>query len=115
MPADKTNYFSHIKFGSRGEGIIYKLNGKEYELNSTWIDGIRIQFDDLTKTDLNENQKTKMFAEIVQFVNQKDNEKPIICYNSDYQDAELWNRLSTEFSSEIKNVDFKSALYKAVG
>ena len=118
MSTGKTKDFSHIKFGFRGEGILYKLNGKEYELNSTWIDGIRIHFDDLTKTDLNENQKTKMFAEIVQFVKQKDNEKPIICYNSDYQDAELWKRLSTEFNSEIRNVEISTvendnvALYK---
>ncbi len=118
MSADKTKDFSHIKFGFRGEGIIYKINGKEYGLNSTWINGIRIQFDDLTKTDLNENQKIKMFVEIVQFVNQKNNEKPIICYNSDYKDADLWKRLSVEFSSRIKNVEISDiekdniALYK---
>ncbi|WP_407557912.1 hypothetical protein [Winogradskyella sp. 4-2091] len=118
MSSDKTKDFSHIKFGFRGEGIIYKLNGKEYELNSTWINGIRIQFDDLTNTGLNEKQKTKMFAEIIQFVNQKDNEKPIICYNSDYKDAELWKRLSTEFRSEIKDIEISDvekdniALYK---
>ena len=118
MLTDKTNNFSHIRFGSRGEGIFYKLNGKEYELWSTWIDGIRIHFDDLTKTDLNENQKIKMFSEIIQFVNLKDNEKPIICFNLDYKDAELWKRLSTEFSSEIKDVEVSNvekeniALYK---
>lgn len=108
MSTDKTNNFSHIRFGFRGEGIFYKLNGKEYELWSTWVDGTRIHIDDLTKTDLNENQKTKMFAEIIQFVNQKDNEKPIICYNSDYQDAKLWERLSIKFSSEIKNVEISN-------
>ncbi|MEW7292885.1 hypothetical protein [Aquimarina sp. 2304DJ70-9] len=118
MSRDNTNDFSHIKFGFRGEGIIYKLDGKEYELSSTWIDGIRIHFDDLTKTDLNVNQKTKMFAEIIQFVNKRDNEKPIICYNSDYKDAELWKRLSSEFSSKIKDVEISDvekeniALYK---
>lgn len=118
MSADKTKDFSHIKFGFRGEGIIYKLNGKEYELNSTWINGIRIQFDDLKNTGLNEKQKTKMFVEIIQFVNQKDNEKPIICYNSDYKDAESWKRLSTEFRSEIKDIEISDvekdniALYK---
>ncbi len=118
MSADKINNFSHIRFGFRGEGIFYKLNGKEYELWSTWVNGIRIYIDGLTKTDLDENQKIKMFSEIIQFVNLKDNEKPIICYNSDYQDAELWKRLSTEFSSEIKDVEISNvekeniALYK---
>ena len=82
------------------------------------LTSIRFQFDDLTKTDLNENQKIKMFVEIVQFVNQKNNEKPIICYNSDYKDADLWKRLSAEFSSRIKNVEISDiekdniALYK---
>ena len=105
MSTDKTNNFSHIRFGFRGEGIFYKLNGKEYELWSTWINGVRIHFDDLRKTDLNESQKTKMFEEIIQFVRDKDNEKLIICYNSDYQDAGLWKKLTAEFSSEIKNVE----------
>ncbi|MBT2163085.1 hypothetical protein [Zobellia barbeyronii] len=108
MSTAKTKTFSHIKFGFRGEGILYKLNGKEYELWSTYVGGVRIHLDDLTKTNLNESQKTKMFAEIVQFVNLKDNEKPIICYNSDYQDAELWKRLSTQFSSEIESVEISN-------
>ncbi|WP_291115324.1 hypothetical protein [Flavobacterium sp. UBA6135] len=118
MSTDKMNNFSHIRFGFRGEGIFYKLNGKEYELWSTYVNGVRIYFDDLTKTDLDENQKTKMFSEIIKFVNINDNQKPIICYNSDYQDAELWKRLSTDFSSEIKDVEVSnvekenSALYK---
>ena len=120
MSTYKTNKFSHIKFGFRGEGILYELNGKEYELWSTWIDGIRIHFDDLSKSELNEKQKTKMFTEIIQFVHEKENEKPIICYNSDYQDAELWKRLTTEFSSEIKNVEITNiekendTLYKSM-
>ena len=98
MSGDITNNFSHIRFGSHGESIFYKLNGKEYELCSTWVDGKRIHIDDLTKTNLDENQKTKVFVEIIQFVNQKDNEKPIICYNSDYADSELWNKLKTKLN-----------------
>lgn len=120
MSKEKTNSFSHIKFGLRGEGIFYNLNGKEYELWSTGFNGIRIYLDDLRKTNLNENQKSKMFAEIIRFVNQKENEKPIICYNSDYQDADLWKKLSTEFSSEISGVEISNvekeniALYKSM-
>ncbi len=120
MSKDKTSNFSHIKFGFRGEGIIYELNGKDYELWSTWIDGIRIHFDDLRKTDLNETQKTTMFNEIIQFVHEKNSEKPIICYNSDYQDAKLWKRLTAELSLEIKKVEITTiekendALYKSM-
>jgi len=57
---------------------------------------------------LSENQKIKMFMEIVQFVNFEDKEKPIICYNSDYMDAELWKRLSAKFSSGIKDVEIST-------
>ena len=61
-----------------------------------------------------------MFSEIVQFVNLKAKERPIICYNSDYQDAELWKGLSAKFSSEIKNVEISNVeedninLYKSM-
>ncbi len=100
--------FSNIRFGSRREGIFYKLNKKEYELWSTYVNGIRINIDDLTETDLNENQKTKIFTEIIQFIKIKDNEKPIICYNSDGKDAKLWQKLTAIFSSEIKNVEIST-------
>ncbi|GGG60733.1 hypothetical protein [Bizionia arctica] len=105
MSTDKTNNFSHIKFGFRGEGISYKLNGKEYEFNSTCFDGINICFDDLGVSNLNESQKTKMFVEIIQFVNEKENVKPTISYNIDEKNAELWKKLTVEFSSQIKDVD----------
>lgn len=114
------NNLSHIKFGFRGEGIIYKLDSKEYELWSTYINGIRIYLDDLRKTDLNEGQKTKMFKEIIQFVTQKDKKRPIICYNSDYSDADLWKKLAIEFSSEIENTEITTiekeneALYETI-
>ena len=108
MSIDKTNSFSHIRFGIRGEGIFYKLNGKEYELWSSWFEGTTIFIDDLTNRGLDDNQKTKIFKEIIQFVNIKDDEKPIICYNSDYKDAELWKKLSTEFSSEIKSLEISN-------
>ncbi len=117
---DKEYNFPHIKFGFRGEGILYELNGKEYELNSTWFNGVRVDFDDLRKTVLNKNQKTKIFEEIIQFLNQQDREKPIICFNSDYEDAELWKRLSNEHKSQIKHTEITTieeqnkSLYKSM-
>ncbi|MBU3012332.1 hypothetical protein KO506_13025 [Polaribacter vadi] len=54
---------------------------------------------------MNENQKTKIFVEITQFVNEKENEKPTISYNLDEKDSELWKKLVVEFSSQIKNVE----------
>lgn len=105
MNKDKSNEFAHIKFGSRGEGIYYNLKGKEYGFDSTWIGGINICLRDLSDTKLNENQKTKMFMEIIQFVNEKENEKPTISYNTDEKDSELWKKLVVEFSSQIKSVE----------
>jgi hypothetical protein len=102
MNKDKSNEFPHIKFGSYGEGIYYSLNGNEYGFDSTWFGGINICLRDLSNTNLNENQKTKMFLEIIQFVNE--NEKPTISYNTDEKDSELWKKLTVEFSSQIKDV-----------
>ena len=105
MNTNKSNKFSHIKFGSRGEGIYYNLNGKEYGYDSTCFNGIDIGLRDLSDTNLNEAQKTKMFMEIIQFVNETENEKPTISYNTDAKDSELWKILTVEFSSKIKNVE----------
>jgi hypothetical protein len=101
MNTDKSNELSHIKFGSRGEGIYYNLNGKEYGFDSTCFGGINICLRDLSNTNLNENEKTKMFMEIIQFVN----EKPTISYNTDEKDSELWKKLTVKFSSQIKDVE----------
>jgi hypothetical protein len=105
MNTDKSNRFPHIKFGSRREGIYYNLNGKEYGFDSTYFGGVNICLGDLNDSNLNENQKTKMFKEIIQFVSEKENEKPKISYNTDGKDAELWNKLTIEFSSQIKDVE----------
>lgn len=105
MNTSKSNKFSHIKFGSRGEGIYYNLNGKEYGYNSTCFNGIDICLRDLSDTDLNEAQKTKMFMKIIQFVNETENEKPTISYNTDEKDSELWKKLTVEFSSKIKKIE----------
>ena len=58
MNTDKSNKFSHIKFGFRGEGIYYNLEGKEYGFDSTWFGGINICLRDLSDTNLDEKQKT---------------------------------------------------------
>ncbi len=105
MNTNKSNKFSHIKFGSRGEGIYYNLNGKEYGFDSTCFGGINICLRDLSDTDLNEAQKTKMFMEIIQFVNETENEKPTISYNIDEKNSELWKKLTVEFSSKIKKIE----------
>ena len=101
MSKINTKSFPHISFGFRFEGILYQLRGKEYRINSTWIGGNRVYIDDLTKMDLDLNDRTKIFKEIVQFLIQSDGEKPIICYNSDFADAELWNKLAGELNSQI--------------
>ncbi|AZQ57305.1 hypothetical protein EJ994_00210 [Maribacter sp. MJ134] len=105
MSSDKTTNFSHIKFGFRGEGIIYKLNKKKYEVWSTYFEGITIFIDDLSNVGLNDEQKTKIFSEIIQFVNENEKEKPVVYYNSDYKDAKLWEKLTTKFSSLIKGTE----------
>lgn len=100
--------FSPLQFGFQGEGIVFTFKGKKQEIGSTWIDGRRIYLDGLTDTNLNDDQKRKLFSDILQFSLEKENEKPIICYTSDFKDGELWNQLSQEFQGKIKSVEIKN-------
>jgi hypothetical protein len=84
------NRFPHIKFGFRGEGIIYHFGEKQIELDSTWIEGRRIFFDHIHGAELTDSEKHQLFRDVIAFVNQTEKRKPIIGYNTDVADAEIW-------------------------
>ncbi len=101
----RKNKFPHIKYGFRGEGILYQLGNKQLEIWSTWIDGRRIYLDDITGgQQLNKEQKESLLREIVEFTNWN-KEKPIIVYTNDSHDAKLWRTLCMELCDSIKSVE----------
>lgn len=115
---EHTLSLNHINFGFRGEGIEYCLEGRVYYIDSTWISGREIHFDDLSFLDLSNIQKALMLEEIIEFVNLKENETPVIFYNSEIRDIEFLRKLCIEYRSEAGESDTinmekaNSSLYK---
>ncbi|QNL22236.1 hypothetical protein HZR84_09895 [Hyphobacterium sp. CCMP332] len=101
----RKNKFPHIKYGFRGEGIIYQLGQLEIEIWSTWIDGRRIYMDDAFEgNDLTDDQKRIIFRELIEFTNWQ-KEKPIIVYTSDSPESDLWKKCCEEFNDSIKSIE----------
>jgi len=103
----RENKYPHIKYGFRGEGIIYQLENKEIEFGcyTTWMKGCRIYLDDVfTGGRLSETQKRTIFEEVIGFSNWN-KEKPIIVYTSDMPDSKLWQTLCYELRDSIKGVE----------
>ena len=96
---------SKIRFGFRGESLFYKLNGKEYEIWSTWIEERRVYLDDLDKTNLTEKEKTEIFKEILTYIKKTENRKPVLFYNEDLKSSDLWKKLCEKYSAEIERVE----------
>ena len=100
-----------IEFGFRGEGIIYRLTGKSMELWFTWVNGIRVYTETISKWDdghiLTTEEKKLVFNDVVRFV-EKNREKPIIVINSDDSSKSLWEEFSEENRTFIKNIEYTS-------
>jgi len=94
-----------IRFGVGYEYIVFQTNGKEYELYSTFIGGRRLYLDGMRETDLNDSQKVKAVIDIIDFIQNKESEKTIVCFNEDYADAGLWRDLVTKYTSKIEAVE----------
>lgn len=100
--ADKS---SKIRFGFRGESLFYSLNGNEYEIWSTWIEERRVYLDDLDEANLTEKQKTEIFKEILAFIKKTENRKPVLFYNEDLKNSDLWKKLCEKYSTEIERIE----------
>ncbi|UTW61493.1 hypothetical protein KFE98_15960 [bacterium SCSIO 12741] len=99
------NKFPHIQYGFRGEGILYKFKGKEFEIWSTWGNGRRIYLDEIYPHEkFTIEEKRIMFKDIVAFSKWK-MELPIIVYTSISDDAHIWRELCIEFKDSIKSVE----------
>ena len=93
-----------MKFGFRGENIVYSLPDKEIELEYTWINGPRVYTESIDKwrdgSAMTEDEKRKVFRDAVHFVKRKD-KQAIIVINSDDPSKELWEELSSLNQSQV--------------
>ena len=102
---DSSEVTSNIRFGFRGESIVYNLNGTEYEIGTTYVNESRVYLDDLDNTDLSRSNKSLIFKDIVDYINETEKRKPVIFYNSDLKSSELWGELCEQYSNRIKRVE----------
>jgi hypothetical protein len=100
--------FQKIRFGFRGESIFYVLNNKEYEVWSTWIKERKVFLDDLDNTDLTNSEKKQIFIDIVDFINKKEGQKPVFCFNSDLESSNLWKQLCVKYANQIQRIDISN-------
>jgi hypothetical protein len=102
---------SKIQFEFRGEGITYQLPDKHMHLWSTWTNGARLYTETIAKWEdgsvLTQEEKKRVFDEVVRFIGQKD-EKPIIVINSDDPSKDLWQELCSSNQPFIKNIEYTS-------
>jgi hypothetical protein len=100
-----------IEYGFRGEGIIYSLLNKSTYLWFTWMNDARIYTETIAKWEdgsiLTEEEKTRVFIEVVRFVG-KECEKPIIVINIDDPSRSLWEELCSINAVLIKNIEYTS-------
>lgn len=106
-----TDNTPRIEFGFRGEGIIYQLPNKSMELWSTWVNGMRVYTETISKwkdgSFLTTEEKKQVFTDVIRFVEKKA-EKPIIVVSADDPSKRLWEELCGENQPFIKNIEYTS-------
>jgi len=113
-----------IKFGFRGEDITYRLRGKEIYISFTWGNGDRIYPDSIENWNdgsaLTDNEKKRIFHEILHFVKEKKGKTPIVVINTDDAFKKFWEHTcsinqpvidSIEYTSDEENYQFERNMY----
>jgi hypothetical protein len=107
---DKTS-FPKISLGFRGEDLEYVTENDSLDISSTWINGRRIYMDNLQNWKSNKiissSDKEVIFKDIVEFLNKKTKEKPIVVINVDH-DKELWENLCEQYKEQISSIEYQS-------
>lgn len=99
-----------IEIGSRGEDITYILNDKKLYIGFTPLKP-RINSESIDKWEkglcLNENEKEKVFFDVIQFINKK-YKKLIVIINKDDPSRNLFETLCKKYQKFIKDIEFTS-------
>jgi hypothetical protein len=107
---DKTS-FPKISLGFRGEDLEYVTQNDSLYISSTWINGRRIYTDDIqnwkNNNKISGSDKAVIFKDIVEFLNKKTKEKPIVVINVDHE-KEFWENLCEQYKEQINSIEYQS-------
>lgn len=102
---------AQIKYGSRGEGIIYRVSGKEAEFQFTWINGNRIYTETIIKwkdgNKISEAEKKTILVDLLRFTKGWFR-KSIVVINTDDPSQSLWKQVCTEMVEWVKEIEYSS-------
>ena len=108
--ADKTS-FPKISLGFRGEDLEYETQNDSLSISSTWINGRRIYMDDIqhwkSKNIISDFDKSIIFKDILEFLNKKCKERPIVVINIDHN-KRLWENLCEQYIEQIESIEYQS-------
>lgn len=100
-----------VSFGFRGEGLEYITENDSLYISSTWINGRRVYMDNIqnwkSKKVISDSDKAIIFKDIVEFLNEKAKEHPIVVINVDH-DKELWENLCELYKEQISSIEYQS-------
>ena len=103
--------FPKISLGFRGEDLEYETQNDSLYISSTWTKGRKIYMDDIqhwkSKNVISDFDKSIIFKDIVEFLNKKCKERPIVVINTDH-DKELWENLCKQYTGQIENIEYQS-------
>lgn len=103
--------FPKISLGFRGEDLDYVLENDSLYISSTWINGRRIFLDSIqcwkSNNKISDLDKAIIFKDILEFINRKTKENPVIVINVDH-DKDLWENLCEKYKERIKSIEYQS-------
>jgi len=101
-----------IKFGFKGEDLIYQQAGKEIVVGYDWIKGNRIYADDIKKwndgSKLTQQEQEQVFINLINFVGRKNGKTIVIIINTDDRSKPLWEDLCTSNKTLIDKIEYTS-------
>jgi hypothetical protein len=103
--------FPKISFGFRGEDLDYIIKNDSLYIITSWINGRRIFTDSIqywkSNAKISDSDKAIIFKDIVEFINTRTKENPIIVINVDH-DKEIWENLCETHKERIKSIEYQS-------
>lgn len=100
-----------ISLGFRGEDLEYVTQSDSLYISSTWINGRRLYLDSIqnwkSNNIISDSDKALIFKDIIDYLNKKIKEKPIVVINVDH-DKELWESLCKQYEEQISSIEYQS-------
>lgn len=101
-----------ITFGFRGEDVQYRIGGRRVWTGFTWMLGPRLYPDGNVQWTggcaLTDEEKTRVFEDVLRFVAEEEEEKPIVVINVDDALRVLWEDVCSAHSGLVQRVEYTS-------